>query len=76
MCLLIEEVNRKNNEDKHGGNAFYVKGRSANKEKLQEKARSKSKSCRNVKNMECYNYGKKGHLTKDCQSEKKGKDKK
>ena len=56
--LLIEELNTKNNENSHGGNALYVKGRSTDKGQSQNRAWPKSKSCHRLKDMERYKYGK------------------
>ena len=73
--LLNEKVNRNNVDKKCGGNALYVKGGSIDKGKSQERARFKSKSHHNLKDMECYNCGKKGHLKRDCHFAKKDKEK-
>ena len=46
-----------------------------NKGKSQGRAQSKSTSCCNLKDIARYNYGKKGHVKKYCQSLKKDKEK-
>ena len=72
--LLTKEVNKKNLDNSCGCNALVVKDKSYDKGKSQDKGRSKSKSSQcNVKDMECYNCGKKENLKKDCRSTKKDK---
>ena len=72
--LLTEEVNRQNLNNSCGSNAQVVRGRSNDKGKSQDIERSKSKLSQcNVKDMECYNCKKKGHLKKDRRSAKKDK---
>ena len=71
--LLTEEVNRKNLDCIQSGTTLYVWGRSQGKGKSQDRARSKSNSRGNLKNIECYNCRKKGHLKKDYRSSKKDK---
>ena len=63
----------KNLDSIQSGTTLYVQGRSLDKGKSQDRARSKSKSQGILKNIECYNYGKKGHLEKDYWSSKKDK---
>ena len=45
------------------------------KGKAQERSRSKSKTRCNLKDIECYHCGKKGHLKKNCRLIKKEHDK-
>ena len=71
--LLKEEVNRKNLDSTRSGTTLYVGGRSQDKGKSQDRARSKSKSRGSLKNIECYECGKKRHLKKECRSSKKDK---
>ena len=71
--LLTEKVNRKNLDSTQSGMTLYVWGRSQDKGKSQDRARSKSNSRGSLKNIECYNCGKKGYLKKDCRSSKKDK---
>ena len=71
--LLTKEVKRKNVENSRVGNALLVGGRSTNKGKSQERAKSKSNSCHNLEDMKCYNCGKKGQLKKNYRSKKKDK---
>ena len=77
--LLIEEVNRKNN-DKGKGSALVVhEGRSKKREKKGKKDKSQSKSCnsnsKSKDDIECYFCSKKGHYKRDCTKwkAKKGK---
>ena len=49
--LLTKEVNHKNIKNSCNGNALNVRGRSTNKGKSQEKARSKTRSCCSVINV-------------------------
>ena len=69
--LLTEEVNRKNLDSNRGSTALVVRGRSKDKKKGESigKLRSKSRG-RSVKDLECYHYGKKGHLKRDCRTYK------
>ena len=75
--LLNEEVNIKNLDSTCGGNALYVRGRSKEHGKSDDKVkvRSKSHGCSNI---ECYRCHKKGHMKKDCHlwKSEKGNDKK
>ena len=71
--LLREEVNRKNLDITQSGMTLSVWGRSQDKVKSQDRARSNSKSQGCLKNIECYNCRKKGHLKKDCKTPKKDK---
>ena len=75
--LLTEEVNRKNLDSTHGGNALYVKGRSKERGKFDDKVKGHSKS-RGRSNVECYHCHKKGHMKKDycLWKSEKGNDKK
>ena len=75
--LLTQEVNRKNMDSTCGGNALYVRGRSKERSKSDDKGKGRSKSGgRN--NIECYHCHKKGHMKKDCHlwKKEKGNDKK
>ena len=69
--LLMEEINKKNNDSARGdgGNVLTVRGRDKGKEKVQE-PRSKSKTHRSVKDLECFDCEKE-HLRKNCKSFKK-----
>ena len=62
--LLIEEVNRRNIESTRGGNALYVRGRSKEQGKYDDKGKSPSNSCGHS-NVKCYHCHKKGHMMKD-----------
>ena len=75
--MLTEEVNRKNMDSTHGNNAFYVRGRSKERSKSDDKGKGRSKSC-GRSNIECYHCHKKGHIKKDCHlwKKEKGNDKK
>ena len=75
--LLIEEVNIKNMDSTRGGNALYVRGRSKERSKFDDKGKGCSKS-RGRSNIECYHCHKKGHMKKDCHlwKKEKGNDKK
>ena len=75
--LLIEEVNKKNMHSTRGGNALYVKGRSKEHSKSDDKGKGRSKS-RGRSNIECYRCHKKGHMKKNCHlwKKEKGNDKK
>ena len=60
-----------------GGNALYVRGRSKERGKCDEKGKSHSKSC-GCSNVECYYCHKKGRMKKDCHiwKNEKGNEKK
>ena len=75
--LLTEEVNKKNMDSTHGGNGLYVRGRSKERSKSDDKGKGCSKSC-GCSNIECYHCHKKGHMKKDCHlwKKEKGNDKK
>ena len=75
--FLTEEVNRKNMDSTHGGNALYVRGRSKERSKSDDKGKGHSKS-RGRSDIECYHCHKKGHMKKDCHlwEKEKGNDKK
>ena len=74
--LLKKEINKKNNDSARGGGdiALTIRGRDKGKEKVRE-PRSKRKIRRSVKDLECYHFGKKGHLRKNCRSFKKENEK-
>lgn len=76
--LLTEEVNTKNLDNTHGSTTLVVRGRSKDKKKGESRGKSRSKSRgRNVKDLEYYHCGKKGHLKRNCRQYKqeKGKEK-
>ena len=63
--LLTKEVNKKNLDNTRGGNALYVRARSKERGKFDDKVKGHSKS-RGHSSIECYNCHKKGHMKKDC----------
>ena len=75
--LLTKEVNRKNLDNTRGGNALYVRDRSKEREKTDDKGKNRSKSWGHS-NVECYHCHKKGHIKKDYRlwKSEKGNDKK
>ena len=75
--FLTKEVNKKNLHSTCGGNALYVKGRSKECGKSNDKGKNQSKS-HGCSNVECYHCHKKGHMRKDFHlwKSEKGNDKK
>ena len=75
--LLTEEVNRKNLDSTRSGNALYVRGRSKECGKSDDKVKNRCKS-RGRSNVECYYCHKKGHMKKyyHLWKSEKGNDKK
>ena len=65
--LLMKEVNRENKKIGKGNNGLVVYGRKSLQRGSKGKAQSRSKSCDSkAKNIECYLFGKKGHMKKNC----------
>ena len=62
---FTKEVNRKDLDNIWGGNPLYVRGRSKDHGKFDDKGKSCSKS-HGHSNVKCYHYHKKGHMKKDC----------
>ena len=73
--LLTEEINHKNNKGSCNGIALIIKGRSIERGKKEDRSRSKSKTHRSVKDIECYHCDKKRNLNKNYLLFKKKNDK-
>ncbi|KAK9042016.1 hypothetical protein V6N11_017099 [Hibiscus sabdariffa] len=72
-AAILEEENRHKNKEGRQGNMqqaealTVMRGRSTERGQSSSHNHGRSKS-RSKKNLKCYNYGKKGHLKKDCWS--------